>query len=47
MALFCWGSTVHGELGLGGIEDEHVITFERIQYRLIFSKHMINFYIRS
>ncbi|KAK9891763.1 hypothetical protein WA026_016561 [Henosepilachna vigintioctopunctata] len=24
--MFVWGSTVHGELGLGGIEDEHVFT---------------------
>ncbi|KAL0272513.1 UNVERIFIED_CONTAM: hypothetical protein PYX00_005450 [Menopon gallinae] len=23
--MFCWGSTVHGELGLGGIEQEHVL----------------------
>uniref|UniRef100_A0A1Q3F9S7 Putative hect e3 ubiquitin ligase n=1 Tax=Culex tarsalis TaxID=7177 RepID=A0A1Q3F9S7_CULTA len=26
MALYCWGSTVHGELGLGGIEEEQVMT---------------------
>lgn len=24
MTLYCWGSTVNGELGLGGIEEEHV-----------------------
>lgn len=24
MAVYCWGNTVHGELGLGGIEDEQV-----------------------
>ncbi|XP_043288767.1 probable E3 ubiquitin-protein ligase HERC4 isoform X2 [Venturia canescens] len=24
--MFCWGSTVHGELGLGGIEDEFILT---------------------
>lgn len=23
--MFAWGSTVHGELGLGGIEDEHIL----------------------
>lgn len=23
--MYCWGSTVHGELGLGGIEDEHIL----------------------
>ncbi|KAL3278333.1 hypothetical protein HHI36_013664 [Cryptolaemus montrouzieri] len=24
--MFVWGSTIHGELGLGGIEDEHIFT---------------------
>lgn len=24
--MYGWGSTVHGELGLGGIEDEHILT---------------------
>ncbi|XP_051176119.1 probable E3 ubiquitin-protein ligase HERC4 isoform X2 [Leptopilina boulardi] len=24
--MFCWGSTVHGELGLGGIEDENILS---------------------
>lgn len=24
--MFAWGSTIHGELGLGGIEDEHILT---------------------
>lgn len=23
--MFAWGSTVHGELGLGGIEDEQIL----------------------
>ncbi|KRT83036.1 Regulator of chromosome condensation repeat containing protein [Oryctes borbonicus] len=23
--MFAWGSTIHGELGLGGIEDEHIL----------------------
>lgn len=32
MTLYCWGSTVKGELGLGGIEEEHVI------YRSLFLK---------
>lgn len=32
MTLYCWGSTVKGELGLGGIEEEHVI------YRTLFLK---------
>lgn len=26
MALYCWGNTSHGELGLGGIEEEQVHT---------------------
>lgn len=25
MAVYCWGNTVHGELGLGGIEDEQIL----------------------
>lgn len=25
MAVFCWGSTINGELGTGGVEEEHVI----------------------
>jgi len=24
--MFCWGNTVNGELGLGGIEEEHVLS---------------------
>lgn len=24
MAIYCWGNTAHGELGLGGIEEEQV-----------------------
>ncbi|XP_077295148.1 HECT and RLD domain containing E3 ubiquitin ligase 4 isoform X2 [Arctopsyche grandis] len=24
--MFCWGSSLHGELGLGGIEDEQIFT---------------------
>lgn len=29
MSIFCWGSTINGELGLGGIEDEHVCDGKR------------------
>lgn len=25
MALYCWGNTAHGELGLGGIEEEQIL----------------------
>ncbi|XP_058829831.1 probable E3 ubiquitin-protein ligase HERC4 isoform X2 [Topomyia yanbarensis] len=25
MAVYCWGNTVHGELGLGGIEEEQIM----------------------
>lgn len=24
--MYGWGSTIHGELGLGGIEEEHILT---------------------
>lgn len=30
--MFAWGSTVHGELGLGGIEDEHVLTPRSLEW---------------
>lgn len=23
--MYAWGSTIHGELGLGGIEEEHIL----------------------
>ncbi|XP_075163815.1 HECT and RLD domain containing E3 ubiquitin ligase 4 isoform X2 [Haematobia irritans] len=26
MAIYCWGNTAHGELGLGGIENEQILT---------------------
>lgn len=28
--MFCWGNTVNGELGLGGIEENHVLSPEEI-----------------
>lgn len=33
--MFCWGNTANGELGLGGIEDHHILaprelTFEEV-----------------
>lgn len=33
--MFCWGNTANGELGLGGIEDHHILaprelTFEQV-----------------
>uniref|UniRef100_T1IPE6 HECT domain-containing protein n=1 Tax=Strigamia maritima TaxID=126957 RepID=T1IPE6_STRMM len=30
--MFCWGNTVNGELGLGGIEEEHVLTPRELQF---------------
>jgi hypothetical protein len=32
--MFCWGNTVNGELGLGGIEEEHILS----PRELIFNK---------
>ncbi|XP_074030404.1 HECT and RLD domain containing E3 ubiquitin ligase 4 isoform X3 [Leptinotarsa decemlineata] len=32
--MFCWGSTVHGELGLGGIEEEHILTPRALDWSL-------------
>ncbi|XP_011152046.1 probable E3 ubiquitin-protein ligase HERC4 isoform X1 [Harpegnathos saltator] len=30
--MFCWGSTIHGELGLGGIEDENIFTPREVNF---------------
>lgn len=30
--MFCWGSTTHGELGLGGIEDENIFTPREVNF---------------
>ncbi|XP_055315048.1 probable E3 ubiquitin-protein ligase HERC4 isoform X2 [Sitodiplosis mosellana] len=34
MTLYCWGSTSHGELALGGIEEEHVLTPRQLDWSL-------------
>lgn len=31
--MFCWGSTVHGELGLGGIEDENILAPRELDFK--------------
>ncbi|KAF7384056.1 hypothetical protein HZH68_014813 [Vespula germanica] len=31
--MFCWGSSIHGELGLGGIEDEHILTPREVDFQ--------------
>ncbi|XP_020812495.1 probable E3 ubiquitin-protein ligase HERC4 isoform X2 [Drosophila serrata] len=33
MELYCWGSTTHGQLGLGGIEDEQIVTPSQIPWK--------------
>lgn len=30
--MYAWGSTVHGELGLGGIEEEHILTPRALEW---------------
>ncbi|XP_044756595.1 probable E3 ubiquitin-protein ligase HERC4 isoform X2 [Coccinella septempunctata] len=30
--MFVWGSTVHGELGVGGIEDEHILVPQKLDW---------------
>lgn len=30
--MFAWGSTINGELGLGGIEDEHILTPRQLEW---------------
>lgn len=31
--MFCWGSTIHGELGLGGIEDENILIPREVDFK--------------
>ncbi|KAG7211831.1 hypothetical protein KM043_011056 [Ampulex compressa] len=31
--MFCWGSTIHGELGLGGIEDENILVPRKVDFQ--------------
>ncbi|XP_017842940.1 probable E3 ubiquitin-protein ligase HERC4 isoform X1 [Drosophila busckii] len=33
MELYCWGDTSHGQLGLGGIEDEQILTPSPIPWK--------------
>lgn len=33
MSIYCWGSTMNGELGLGGIEDEQVFIHIKCLFR--------------
>ncbi|XP_044727132.1 probable E3 ubiquitin-protein ligase HERC4 isoform X2 [Chrysoperla carnea] len=30
--MFCWGSTIHGELGLGGIEEEQILVPRKLPW---------------
>ncbi|XP_066248449.1 probable E3 ubiquitin-protein ligase HERC4 isoform X1 [Euwallacea similis] len=32
--MYAWGSTIHGELGLGGIEEEHILTPRMLDWYL-------------
>lgn len=29
--MFCWGNTTNGELGLGGIEDQHILAPQELK----------------
>ncbi|XP_021936482.1 probable E3 ubiquitin-protein ligase HERC4 isoform X2 [Zootermopsis nevadensis] len=31
--MFCWGNTVNGELGLGGIEEEHILSPRELTFK--------------
>lgn len=35
VAMYCWGSTVHGELGLGGIEEEQILKPTALTWSLV------------
>lgn len=41
MSVYCWGNTTHGELGLGGIEDEQV----RFEYSSKLIRKLVIYYI--
>jgi E3 ubiquitin-protein ligase HERC4 len=30
--MFCWGNTVNGELGLGGIDEEHILSPRELNF---------------
>lgn len=30
--MYCWGNTVHGELGVGGIEEEHILIPRKLHF---------------
>jgi len=32
LTMFCWGSTIHGELGLGGVDQDHVATPQKLDF---------------
>lgn len=43
--MYCWGSTVHGELGLGGIEHDQI--FAPIEHTFKYASNVsqgINYY---
>lgn len=46
--MFCWGSSIHGELGLGGIEDEHILVPREVDFQksteVTYSKTFISIY---
>ncbi|XP_012283893.1 probable E3 ubiquitin-protein ligase HERC4 isoform X2 [Orussus abietinus] len=31
--MFCWGSAIHGELGLGGIEDDNILLPRQVDFK--------------
>lgn len=35
VTMYCWGSTVHGELGLGGIEEEQIFTPLELKWNIV------------
>lgn len=43
MAIYCWGNTAHGELGLGGIEEEQVGIISCGSYLYVFIYVFVDF----
>jgi E3 ubiquitin-protein ligase HERC4 len=45
--MYCWGRTIHGELGLGGIEDENILIPRKLDFQKASEvKQSITFFIK-
>lgn len=42
--MFCWGNTTNGELGLGGIEDQHILAPRELKLNEIIQVQYGNYF---